>query len=40
MKVKIINIEVQGIFVEAISLRKIVFVSGNTWMSKELKNII
>ena len=26
-----------GIFVEAISLRKIVFVSGNTWMSKELR---
>ena len=25
-----------GIFVEAISLGKIVFVSGNTWMSKEL----
>ena len=26
-----------GIFVETISLRKIVFVSGNTWMSKELR---
>ena len=26
-----------GIFVESISLRKIVLVSVNTWMSKELK---